>query len=70
VGAAATKPGDLACEANPRGGGHSSSGSTFGRPSAAATRNDVERRLAERGKTSDLAEMDGLWDEAKAAERS
>ena len=33
----------------------------------------VERRLAERGKTpdqSDLAEMDGLWDEAKAAERS
>jgi tetrapyrrole methylase family protein/MazG family protein/ATP diphosphatase len=32
----------------------------------------VERRLAERGKTpdqSDLAEMDGLWDEAKAAER-
>ena len=33
----------------------------------------VERRLAERGKTpdqSDLAEMDGLWDEAKAAERA
>ena len=33
----------------------------------------VERRLAERGKTpdqSDVAEMDGLWDEAKAAERS
>jgi MazG family protein len=32
----------------------------------------VETRLAERGKTpdqSDLAEMDGLWDEAKAAER-
>lgn len=32
----------------------------------------VEARLAERGKTpgqSDLAEMDGLWDEAKAAER-
>jgi uncharacterized protein YabN with tetrapyrrole methylase and pyrophosphatase domain len=35
--------------------------------------NYVERRLAERGKTpdqSDLAEMDGLWDEAKAAERA
>jgi tetrapyrrole methylase family protein/MazG family protein/ATP diphosphatase len=35
--------------------------------------NHVERRLAERGKTpdqSDLAEMDGLWDEAKAAERA
>jgi len=33
----------------------------------------VERRLAERGKTpdqSDLAEMDALWDEAKAAERA
>ncbi|MBW8814532.1 MAG: nucleoside triphosphate pyrophosphohydrolase [Caulobacterales bacterium] len=33
----------------------------------------VEQRLAERGKTpeqSDLAEMDALWDEAKAAERS
>lgn len=33
----------------------------------------VEQRLAERGKTpaqSDLAEMDGLWDEAKAAERA
>jgi len=33
----------------------------------------VEARLAERGKTpdqSDLAEMDGLWDEAKAAERA
>ena len=32
----------------------------------------VEKRLAERGKTpdqSELAEMDGLWDEAKAAER-
>lgn len=32
----------------------------------------VERRLAERGRTpsqSDLAEMDGLWDEAKVAER-
>ena len=32
----------------------------------------VEARLAERGKTpdqSDLAEMDSLWDEAKAAER-
>jgi tetrapyrrole methylase family protein/MazG family protein/ATP diphosphatase len=32
----------------------------------------VEQRLAERGKTpdqSDLAEMDGLWDQAKAAER-
>jgi len=35
--------------------------------------NYVERRLAERGKTpdqSDLAEMDGLWDEAKTAERA
>ncbi|TAJ73242.1 MAG: nucleoside triphosphate pyrophosphohydrolase [Phenylobacterium sp.] len=35
--------------------------------------NYVERRLAERGKTPDqsnLAEMDGLWDEAKAAERA
>jgi MazG family protein len=35
--------------------------------------NYVERRLAERGKTpdqSDLAEMDSLWDEAKAAERA
>jgi len=35
--------------------------------------NYVERRLAERGKTpdqSDLAEMDALWDEAKAAERA
>ncbi|HKP80191.1 MAG TPA: nucleoside triphosphate pyrophosphohydrolase [Phenylobacterium sp.] len=33
----------------------------------------VERRLAERGRTpdqSDLAEMDALWDEAKAAERA
>ncbi|WP_296598686.1 nucleoside triphosphate pyrophosphohydrolase [Phenylobacterium sp.] len=33
----------------------------------------VERRLAERGKTpdqSDLAEMDALWDEAKAAGRA
>jgi tetrapyrrole methylase family protein/MazG family protein/ATP diphosphatase len=33
----------------------------------------VEARLAERGKTpdqSDLAEMDALWDEAKAAERT
>jgi tetrapyrrole methylase family protein/MazG family protein/ATP diphosphatase len=33
----------------------------------------VETRLAERGKTpdqSDLAEMDALWDEAKAAERA
>ncbi len=33
----------------------------------------VEQRLAERGKTpdkSDLAEMDALWDEAKAAERA
>ena len=33
----------------------------------------VERRLAERGKTpdqSDLAEMEALWDEAKAAERA
>ncbi len=33
----------------------------------------VEARLAERGKTpdqSDLAEMDALWDEAKAAERA
>jgi len=33
----------------------------------------VERRLAERGKApdqSDLAEMDALWDEAKAAERA
>ena len=33
----------------------------------------VEKRLAERGKTpdqSDLAEMDRLWDEAKAAERA
>ncbi|THD80798.1 MAG: nucleoside triphosphate pyrophosphohydrolase [Phenylobacterium sp.] len=32
----------------------------------------IEARLAERGKTpeqSDLAEMDGLWDAAKAAER-
>ena len=32
----------------------------------------IETRLAERGKTpeqSDLAEMDALWDEAKAAER-
>ncbi len=32
----------------------------------------IEAKLAERGKTpdqSDLAEMDGLWDEAKAAER-
>ena len=32
----------------------------------------IEARLAERGKTpeqSDLAEMDALWDEAKAAER-
>jgi len=35
--------------------------------------NYVERRLAERGKTpdqSDLSEMDALWDEAKAAERT
>jgi tetrapyrrole methylase family protein/MazG family protein/ATP diphosphatase len=35
--------------------------------------NYVEERLAERGKTpdqSDLAEMDGLWDQAKAAERA
>jgi len=34
--------------------------------------NYVEARLAERGRTpdqSDLAEMDALWDEAKAAER-
>ncbi|MBU1377956.1 MAG: nucleoside triphosphate pyrophosphohydrolase [Alphaproteobacteria bacterium] len=33
----------------------------------------VEQRLAERGKSpaqSDLAEMDGLWDDAKAAERA
>ncbi len=33
----------------------------------------VEARLAERGRTpeqSDLAEMDALWDEAKAAERA
>ena len=33
----------------------------------------VETRLAERGRTpeqSDLAEMDGLWDDAKAAERA
>ena len=33
----------------------------------------IERRLAERGSSpeaSDLAEMDALWDEAKAAERS
>lgn len=33
----------------------------------------IEGRLAERGKTpdqSDLAEMDALWDEAKAAERA
>jgi len=33
----------------------------------------IEQRLAERGKTpddSDLAEMDALWDEAKAAERA
>jgi tetrapyrrole methylase family protein/MazG family protein/ATP diphosphatase len=33
----------------------------------------VERRLAERGKrpeTSDLAEMDALWEEVKAAERA
>lgn len=33
----------------------------------------VEQRLAERGRTpeqSDLAEMDALWDEAKAAERA
>jgi tetrapyrrole methylase family protein/MazG family protein/ATP diphosphatase len=33
----------------------------------------IEAALAERGKTpdqSDLAEMDALWDEAKAAERS
>lgn len=33
----------------------------------------IEAKLAERGKTpgqSDLAEMDGLWDEAKAAERA
>ncbi len=32
----------------------------------------IEQRLAERGKTpaqSDLAEMDALWDEAKARER-
>jgi uncharacterized protein YabN with tetrapyrrole methylase and pyrophosphatase domain len=32
----------------------------------------VEARLAERGRTpdqSDLAEMDALWDQAKAAER-
>ena len=32
----------------------------------------IERRLAEQGRTpqgSDLAEMDGLWDEAKAVER-
>ena len=32
----------------------------------------IEARLAERGKTpdqSDLAEMDALWDEAKAAEK-
>lgn len=35
--------------------------------------NYVERQLAERGKTpeqSNLAEMDGLWDEAKVAERA
>lgn len=35
--------------------------------------NYIEARLAERGKTpeqSDLAEMDGLWDEAKRAERA
>lgn len=34
---------------------------------------DVERRLAERGKTpdqSDLAEMDALWEAVKAAERA
>jgi len=33
----------------------------------------IERKLAERGKTpdqSDLAEMDTLWDEAKAAEKA
>ena len=33
----------------------------------------IEQRLAERGKTpeqSDLAEMDALWDEAKAAEKA
>ncbi|HEY8617962.1 nucleoside triphosphate pyrophosphohydrolase [Phenylobacterium sp.] len=33
----------------------------------------IEQKLAERGKTadqSDLAEMDALWDEAKAAERA
>lgn len=33
----------------------------------------IEAKLAERGKTpdqSDLAEMDGLWDEAKAVERA
>ncbi|HEY2752933.1 nucleoside triphosphate pyrophosphohydrolase [Phenylobacterium sp.] len=33
----------------------------------------IERKLAERGKTpdqSDLAEMDALWDEAKAAEKA
>ena len=33
----------------------------------------IEQRLAERGRTpdqSDLAEMDALWDEAKAAEKS
>ena len=33
----------------------------------------IEARLAERGRTpaqSDLPEMDGLWDEAKAAEKA
>ena len=33
----------------------------------------IEAKLAERGKTpdeSDLAEMDALWDEAKAAEKT
>ena len=38
-----------------------------------ASREEFEARLAEDGRTasqSDLAEMDGLWDEAKAIERA
>ena len=50
------EPGDFASDANP----------------GPRRFQDAEKRLAERGKTpdqSDLAEMDSLWDEAKAAER-
>ena len=43
------------------------------RPEMKIVRRVIERELAARGKTadqSDLAEMDALWDAAKAAERA